>query len=122
MNLLPLIMSLIGGGIFLWYTGSLSLRAWRHQFPDRVGAITNAVAACAILLAGRVILNWSLLPGIIWFVGLLLFAWGLGLVISQWSALPWLESGRLPLSRATSIGLELLVSIFLLAIGIGAIL
>lgn len=121
MGAIALAVPIVLGVIFLALLAHFALGAWKgggaFAITDRWAVLTrfaSAVASCAI---ATLIVNWTVMPGAVWLVGIVLLALGIAGVALRWSDLPWLADGSRP-SRIVGIAADLLIS----ALFIGAAL
>lgn len=70
--------------------GSIALRP-KLLDRDRLRVLTRFVEAVALLLLVRVLVDWTLLSIVPWFVLVLVTAAGAAAAVLRWDALPWLE-------------------------------
>lgn len=103
-------MDSIAVALFFGLVASFVFRAWKAQGwlagRDRWSLITSFVAASTAFVVAPLLINWVLVPTLIWFAAVVLLAGGMAGAVLRWPELAWF-SGTRPIRRAIGLGATL---------------
>lgn len=100
-------MDLIAVALFFALVARFVLHAWKEQGRlsgrDRWALMTSFVVAVTMFVAAPLLINWVLVPTVIWFIAIAVLAGGVVGAVLRWPELAW-YTGTHPLRRAIGIG------------------
>lgn len=114
MQYLALAMPVILGIVFLALIAHFAVGAWKGRglfaTRDRWQLLTRFISAVATCAVATLLINWVIVPGVIWLIGVALLAIGVAGAALRWSALPWFADGSGRPRRIVGITADLLIS------------
>ena len=114
-------MDIVAVGLFLGFVGLFVMRAWkadgRLSGRDRWALITSFAVALTTFVIASLVINWVLMPTVIWLIAVALLAGGVVGAVLRWPELAWF-TGRRPIRRAVSIGATLVSCMLITGVAI----
>ena len=90
-----MIIQVVVGGLFLLRIGWLCWRAVTGGGrQSRLGWLQAAGEVLLMMLIARLLLNWSIIPPLLWLLPVVISAATAVAVLRRWPKLPWVPSGR----------------------------
>jgi hypothetical protein len=100
-------MDIVAVALFIVLVALFVIRAWKAQGRlsgrDRWSLITSFVVASTTFVVAPLLINWVMVPTLIWLLAVVLLAGGVAGAALRWPELAWLSSTH-PTSRAIRIG------------------
>ena len=104
-------MDSIAVALFIGLVARFVIRAWkghgRLSGRDRWALITSFAVALTTFVVAPLVINWVLMPTVIWLIVVALLAGGVVGAALRWPELAWFTGSR-PIRRAVSIGATLM--------------
>ena len=104
-------MDSIALALFVGLVTRFVIRAWKSHGSlsgrDRWALITSFAVALTTFVIASLVINWVLMPTVIWLIAVALLAGGVVGAVLRWPELAWF-AGRRPIRRAIGIGAALL--------------
>lgn len=95
------------------------IRAWkahgRLSAPDRWALITSFVVAATTFVIAPLLINWVIVPTVIWFLAVALLTGGVVGAAQRWAALAWF-TGAAPIRQAIGIATTLVICALLIGV------
>ena len=105
-------MEIIPTFVFLALVAAFVIRAWKERgtlaAPDRWALITGFVAAVAGFAIASLLINWVVVPVVIWLAAVGLLAGGVVGAVLRWPELAWF-AGTNPIRRAIAVIASLVI-------------
>ena len=112
-------MDSIAVALFVGLVVRFVIRAWkadgRLSGRDRWALITSFAVALTTFVIASLVINWVLMPTVIWLIAVALLAGGVVGAVLRWPELAWLTGSR-PIRRAVSIGATLLSCMLIITV------
>ncbi len=100
-------MDSIAVGLFLGLVARFVIRAWkadgRLSSRDRWALITSFAVALTTFVIAPLLINWVIVPTVIWLIAVALLAGGVVGAVLRWPELAWFSDMR-PIRRAIGVG------------------
>ena len=104
-------MDILALVLFFGFVAGFVIRAWkahgRLSGRDRWPLITNFAVASTTFVVAPLLINWVMVPTLIWLIAVTLLAGGVIGAALRWPELGWF-TGTHPIRRAIRVGLTLL--------------
>jgi hypothetical protein len=114
-------MDLIAVVLLFAFVALFAVRAWkargRLSAPDRWALITSLAVAVTMFALARLLVNWVMLPTVVWLGAVILLAGGVVGAVLRWPELAWL-AGRHPLRRALGAGATLVACVLVIGLAV----
>ena len=103
-------MDILALTLFFGLVAMFVIRAWKAQGRlsgrDRWALITSFAVAATTFVVAPLLINWVMVPIVIWFTAVALLAGGVAGAALRWPDLAWFSSAR-PTWRAIGVGATL---------------
>ena len=103
-------MDSIAVALFVGLVARFVIRAWkshgRLSGRDRWALITSFAVAMTTFVVAPLVINWVMMPTVIWLIAVALLAGGVVGAVLRWPELVWF-TGRRPIRRVIGIGATL---------------
>ena len=103
-------MDIVAVALFCALVGSFVIRAWkahgRLSGRDRWALITSFAVATTTFVVAPLLINWVIVPTVIWLIAVAMLAGGVVGAARRWPELAWF-TGRRPIRRAAGVGATL---------------
>jgi hypothetical protein len=103
-------MEIVAVALFFALVARFVIRAWkvhgRLSGRDRWALITSFAVASTTFVVAPLLINWVMVPTVVWFTAVVLLAGGVLGAALRWPELAWF-SGTHPIRRAIGIGATL---------------
>ncbi len=114
-------MDSIAVALFVGLVARFVIRGWkadgRLSGRDRWALITSLAVAVTTFVVAPLVINWVLMPTVIWLIAVALLAGGVVGAVLRWTELAWF-SGRRPIRRAIGIGATLLSCMLIVGVAL----
>ena len=112
-------MDSIAVALFIGLVARFVTRAWkahgRLSGRDRWALITSFAVALTTCVIASLVINWVLMPTVIWLIAVALLAGGVVGVVLRWPELAWF-TGTHPIRRAIGVGATLLSCMLIIGV------
>lgn len=120
MNALPIISTIVVVAIFFWLVISFTAKAWnaggKFSSRDRWALITGFFTAVSAFAIASLLINWLVVPAMLWLLAVGLLAGGVVGAVMRWPTLPWFAEGANTRRRSFNVAADLLISLLLIGV------
>jgi hypothetical protein len=114
-------MDILALTLFFGLVAVFVIRAWKAQGRlsghDRWALIASFVMASTTFVVMPLLINWVLVPIVVWLVAVALLAGGVAGAALRWPELAWF-SGTHPIRRAIGVGATLVSCVLIIAVAL----
>jgi hypothetical protein len=98
-----------------------AIRAWkahgRLSARDRWALVTSFAVASTMFVLAPLLINWVIVPTVLWFIAVALLAGGVVGAVLRWPELAWF-TGTHPLRRAIGVGATLVSCVLIVGVAV----
>jgi hypothetical protein len=114
-------MDILAVALFLALVARFVIRAWKAHSRlsgcDRWALITSLAIAATTFVVAPLLINWVMVPTVIWFTAVALLAGGVIGAVLRWPEFVWLSSTH-PTRRAIRIGATLVICALVIGVAV----
>ena len=107
--------------LFLALVARFVIRAWKAQGRlsgrDRWALITSFAVAITTFVIAPLLINWVIVPTLIWHIAVALLAGGMVGAVLRWPSLAWLTGGH-PIHGAIGVGTTLVSCALIIGVAV----
>jgi hypothetical protein len=114
-------MDTVALALFFGFVALFVIRSWkahgRLSGRDRWSLITSFAVAVTMFVIAPLLINWVMVPTLIWLIAVALLAGGVVGAVLRWPELAW-SSGRRPTWRAIHVGATLVGCVLIIGVAV----
>ena len=114
-------MDILAVALFLALVARFVLRSWkahgRLSGRDRWSLVASFAVAATTFVVAPLLINWVMVPTVIWFIAVTLLAGGVVGAVLRWGELTWF-SGTHPIRHAIGLGATLVSCALIITVAV----